>query len=162
MGLPLGIFTKMNTDVSNFSIEPLDRNLSDATLSFLERVFTDEQDIPKELIPLDTLNQKWWCIRKENQIVGIVAAWELDREWHWGRLAIDTSLRGLGLGKRLVIQSLTDCFQSGIPKVTIDARDITVSMILKLGGKITGEKTTFYGHPITPMEIHHQDFKGFP
>ena len=46
----------------------------------------------------------------------------------------------------------------GIEKVKIDARDITVEMVLKLGGEITGRKAKFYGHSITPMEIQKEDF----
>ena len=37
----------------------------------------------------------------------------------------------------------------GIEEVIIDARDITVEMVLKFGGTITGKKTNFYGYPIT-------------
>ena len=70
----------------------------------------------------------------------------------------DEKLRGQGLGKKLVTASLTDLFQMGLEKITIDARDITVNLILKLGGKTVGVKTSFYGHPITPMEIHKNNF----
>ena len=46
----------------------------------------------------------------------------------------------------------------GIEKVKIDARDITVEMVLKIGGRITGRKVSFYGYPITPIEINKNDF----
>ena len=46
----------------------------------------------------------------------------------------------------------------GIEEVIIDARDITVEMVLKFGGTITGKKTNFYGYPITPMKIQKKNF----
>lgn len=143
---------------STFKIERLHQKSCDSALLFLENVFYKEQHIPKELIPLETDHQKWWCIRDRDRIVGVVAAWEIKSEWHWGRLAIHKKLRGLGLGKELVIQSLDELFLMGIEKIRIDARDITVEMIEKIGGKTVGRKTNFYGHPITPMEIHKKDF----
>ena len=147
-----------NINSSTFKIEQLNQELYNPAILFLENVFYKEQNIPKELIPLENDNQKWWCIRSSNEIVGIVAAWEVKSEWHWGRLAIHKKLRGLGIGKKLAIKSLDELFQMGIEKVKIDARDITVEMVLKIGGKITGRKTNFYGYPITPMEIQKKDF----
>ena len=143
---------------STFKIEQLNQELYDSAILFLENVFYKEQNIPKELIPPKNDNQKWWCIRSSDEIVGIVAAWEVKSEWHWGRLAIHKKLRGLGMGRKIAIKSLYELFQMGIEKVKIDARDITVEMVLKIGGKITGRKTSFYGYPITPMEIQKKDF----
>ena len=147
---------KLNSN--SFEIEQLNQEFYDSAILFLENVFYKEQNIPKELIPLENDTQKWWCIRSSNEVVGIVAAWEIKSEWHWGRLAIHKNLRGLGLGKKIAIKSLDELFQMGIEKVMIEARDITVEMVLKMGGENTGEKTYFYGHPITPMKIHKNDF----
>ena len=147
---------KINSSI--FNIERLTPELYSPAVLFLENIFYKEQNIPKKLIPLENENQEWWCIRSSDEIVGIVAAWEINSEWHWGRLAVHQKLRGLGIGKKLVIKSLDELFQMGIEKVKIDARDITVEMILKIGGKIIGNKGNFYGHPITPMEIEKRDF----
>ena len=103
-------------------------------------------------------DQKWWCLKAGNQIVGLVAAWKENSKWHWGRLAVHKEVRGLGLGKKLVKKSLDELFQTGTEKVVIDARDITVRMLQHLGGKITGEKSTFYGTAITPMELKKSDY----
>lgn len=126
---------------------------------FLEAVFSREQQIPKELIPLSYSEQHWWCIKKDGIIIGSVAAWKIDAEWHWGRLAVDSQQRGLGLGKELAIGSLRQLFDMGIDQVVIDARDITVKLLKSLGGKTTGTTETFYNHPITPMVIHQRDFR---
>lgn len=147
---------KLNSN--SFEVEQLDQELYDSAILFLENVFYKEQNIPKELIPLESDHQKWWCIRSNDEVVGIVAAWEIKSEWHWGRLAIHEKLRGLGMGKKIAVKSLDQLFQMGIEKVEIDARDITVEMILKIGGEITGEKTNFYGYPITPMMIQKKAF----
>ncbi len=138
--------------------EKLNKNSLDATYSFLETVFSKEQHIPKELIPLPFEEQHWWCIRNQNTIIGTVAAWNDNGVWHWGRLAVNANQRGLGLGKRLAITSFQDLFNDGIEEITIDARDITVTLLKSLGGRVTGETEAFYGIPITPMILKKQDF----
>jgi predicted GNAT family N-acyltransferase len=143
---------------NEFEIEQLNQEHYNSAILFLENVFYKEQNIPKELIPLENENQKWWCIRSSDEIVAIAAAWEVKSEWHWGRLAIHKKLRGFGMGKKIAIKSLDELFQMGIESVKIEARDITVEMVLKMGGKITGRKAKFYGHSITPMEIQKEDF----
>tara|TARA_R110002073_G_scaffold139232_2_gene289316 strand:+ start:87794 stop:88252 length:459 start_codon:yes stop_codon:yes gene_type:complete len=148
----------MKNRVSTYQIERMNADLSETVLLFLEAVFHDEQHIPKDLIPIKSAQQEWWCIKKGSETMGTVAAWKEKGVWHWGRLAIDQKVRGQGLGKKLVTASLTDLFQMGLEKITIDARDITVDLVLKLGGKTVGAKTNFYGHPITPMEIHKNNF----
>lgn len=141
-----------------YSISSLTENQLISAQQFLERVFHQEQNIPAELIPVTAEEQHWWCITKNNEILGTVAAWKTGNEWHWGRLAIDTRLRGKGLGKKLVTQSLQELFNQSIDKIFIDARDITVNMIVKLGGEAIGERSMFYGYPITPMVIEKQKF----
>lgn len=143
---------------TSFDIQPLHPEDYQVAMLFLEQVFYNEQNIPKDLLPLPKDSQRWWCIKKNHQLVGLAAAWQLNSEWHWGRLAIHDTLRGLGMGKKIAAKSLEDLFHQGVDKVIIDARDITVAMILKLGGKITGPTTDFYGFPITPMAIHKKDF----
>ncbi len=144
---------------STFIIERLETTSLKPALLFLEEVFCVEQNIPKELIPVKADQQKWWGIKDGDQIIGTAAIWQINSEWHWGRLAIHEKLRGFGLGKKLVMQSLEESFQMGIETILIDARDITVDMILQLGGKIVGEKANFYGLPVTPMELCKSDFK---
>ena len=124
-------------------IEKLNNDSLDEAFLFLETVFSREQDIPKELIPLEYTDQHWWCIRYENEIVGTVAAWNDNGEWHWGRLAVNTSRRGLGLGKQLAVGSFSDLFKLGVNEIVIDARDITVNLLKSLGGKVTGETEVF-------------------
>lgn len=106
--------TKLENNIisSTFKIEQFNQELHNPAILFLENVFYKEQNIPKELIPLENDNQKWWCIRKSNEIVGIVASWEVKSEW--GRMAIHKKLRGLGIGKKLAIKSLDELFKMGI------------------------------------------------
>ncbi len=151
--------TTNNMNSSTYHIEQLNPTSVNSALLFLEQVFSIEQNIPKELIPILADQQRWWGIKDGNQIIGTAAICEINSEWHWGRLAIHEKLRGLGLGKKLVMQSLEESFQMGIETILIDARDITVDMILQLGGKIVGEKANFYGLPVTPMKLCKNDFK---
>lgn len=145
-------------DSSLVTIEQVKKDLPDSALFLVEDVFYMEQHIPKEVIRLKNDQQIWWCIRRSDQLVGVVAAWKEKSEWHWGRLAVHKEVRGLGLGKMLLKKSLDELFQMEIEKVIIDARDITVRMVQDFGGKITGKKSLFYGTPITPMELKKSDF----
>ena len=139
-------------------IEQLKPSLYYVAYDFLEQVFTKEQNIPKELIPLENDNQKWWCIRNANEVQGVVAAWTVDSQWHMGRLATDEKLRGLGLGTKLMIQAIDDLFQIETESIAFDARDIAVKIVLKLGGKVTGESYCFFDMPLTPMVLYKEDF----
>ncbi|WP_421764985.1 GNAT family N-acetyltransferase [Ekhidna sp.] len=125
---------------------------------FLEAVFSIEQGIEKDLIPLPFEEQHWWCIKIDERIVATVAAWKDGAEWHWGRLAVDKRRRGLGLGRKIASESLSVLFNSGIDEIVIDARDITVTLLQSFGGKITGKTHYFSGHPITPMLIEKEKF----
>ena len=145
-------------NISTLRIEQLNQSLYQVAHEFLENVFTKEQNIPKELIPLENENQKWWCIRNANEILGVVAAWKVESEWHMGRLATDEKLRGLGLGTKLIIKAIDDLFQTETELIIIEARDIAVKIILKLGGKVTGESDYFFDMPITPMVVLKEDF----
>ncbi|MEO9485165.1 MAG: GNAT family N-acetyltransferase [Ekhidna sp.] len=142
----------------NTKPERLEKSDLRAVFIFLETVFSDEQQIPKELIPLTNAQQHWWCIREETTIVGTVAAWKEGNEWHWGRLAVDPNQRGKGLGKKLAIESFKDLFEMKIDEVVIDARDITVELLKSLGGKVTGPRSEFSGLPITQMKLRKTDF----
>ncbi|MEP0985590.1 GNAT family N-acetyltransferase [Ekhidna sp.] len=125
---------------------------------FLETVFSVEQGIEKDLIPLPFEEQHWWCIKIDEHIVATAAAWKDGREWHWGRLAVDKRRRGLGLGRKIASESLSVLFNSGIDEIIINARDITVTLLQSFGGKITGKTRNFSGHPITPMNIRREDY----
>lgn len=139
-------------------IEELTPEFENAVYPLIEKIFHKEQNIPKDLIPLAYRKQRWWCIEENNKILGVVAIWKKGSQWHWGRLAVHQDHRGLGLGKKLIKKSLDDLFQMGIDNVKIDARALTVKMILQKGGEITGEKDDFFGMSITPMKINKKSY----
>jgi predicted GNAT family N-acyltransferase len=140
-------------------IEPLSESSLPEAYLFLETIFTNEQQIPKDLIPLQHEQQMWWCIKNGGIIVGTVASWKDSNEWHWGRLAVDPNKRGLGLGRELAVGSFKELFRMEIDQIIIDARDITVGLLLSLGAKVTGATTQFYGIPITPMKLIKSNFE---
>ena len=128
-------------------------------IQFAAAVFCREQNIPLELVPIyDAYRPVWWCVRAGEDILGTAASWLENGEWHWGRFAVDTKLRGLGLGKALMLCSLQETFAFGADKVFLEARDVTVALIRKVGGKVTGGAQDFYGQPVTPMVLYKADF----
>ncbi|WP_420318431.1 GNAT family N-acetyltransferase [Ekhidna sp.] len=142
-----------------FEVVQLEKSALNEVYSFLEEIFTREQNIPKELIPLPFDEQYWWCAKNNKQIIGTVAAWKDTDDWHWGRLAVDPIFRGHGFGKKLAVKSFEFLFEKDIDRIVIDARDITVKLLLSLGASINGKTVKFYGIPITPMIIYKTDFK---
>ena len=139
-------------------IERLDDTDYNSVLLFIHDVFHGEQNIPEALIPIINHEQKWWGVRTGEAILGTAAIWKEVDAWHWGRFAVDKSLRGLGIGKSLAITSFKDAFNSGIHTLHIDARDTTVGIIEKFGGIETAEKIDFHGTPVTPMVLYKELF----
>jgi len=142
-----------------FIIERLSINYMEKALILLREVFTYEQNIPVELHNInEDLKPIWWYAKIDSEIVGIAASWIEKDEWHWGRFAVNKRLRGLGIGKKLAIFSLNEIFNLGAEKISIEARDVTVSILKKLGGEVVGEPINFYGDSVTPMKLKKYDF----
>jgi len=142
-----------------FTLERLPVNDMEKAFILLKEVFSCEQNIPEELLDIKKdLKPIWWCAKIDSEIVGIAAGWIEKDEWHWGRFAVKKRLRGLGIGKKLAIFSLNDIFNLGADKIFIEARDVTIGILKKLGGKVVGETKDFYGDPITPMILKKHEF----
>ncbi|MEL0607470.1 GNAT family N-acetyltransferase [Vibrio echinoideorum] len=121
--------------------------------SLIRDTFSSEQSIPQHLIPLSPdIPQKWWLARSGEYVLGAVAAWESDGEWHWGRFVVDNRFRGIGIGKALARYSLVQASKD-INEIYIEARDTTVNIVKGLGGEVLGDKFDFHGMPVTPMRL---------
>ena len=118
-----------------------------------------KQDIPGELnyIP-EEKRPKWWVIRSKQDIIGALALFIEDGKYHLGRLVIKEEERGKNLATKLVKEALDQIFLNDIDIIYMDARDITVKIMLKLGAKIVGDPRPFYKGLITPMVIKKEDY----
>lgn len=122
-------------------------------------VFTYEQSIPEELVPIkEDLKPTWWCAKIGEDIIGIAASWIEEGEWHWGRFAVDKRFRGLGVGKKIAIFSINETYNLGAEKIFIEAKDITVKILEQFGCDVIGETVEFYGEPVTPIIIERSSF----
>ena len=123
-------------------------------MDLITSVFNGEQDIPVELIPIpDNLNPHWWCVDEGGEITGSIALYRENEEWHLGRFAVSPNKRGASLGSLLFETAVREIFESGIDVLYCEARDTTVHIILKHGGKITGDAIPFFRGNVTPMLI---------
>ncbi|WP_411678858.1 GNAT family N-acetyltransferase [Clostridium thailandense] len=144
---------------SRIEIEKVSSNFKDDAIKLATEVFTYEQNIPEKLIPISAeLSQIWWCARVGEDIVGVIAAWNENNQWHLGRFAVDRNLRGLEIGKKMLILSLNEIFNLDVEEVFVEARDITVRMLEQFGCKVVEEPIDFYGEPVTPITIKKCDF----
>ncbi|MDV5169696.1 GNAT family N-acetyltransferase [Photobacterium rosenbergii] len=157
---------RLNAFKSNFQpdgfrvkVERLSPNYQHEVDTLIKHVFNGEQGIPEELIPLDPDQPYvWWVARCGEYVIGAVACWEIDGEWHWGRYFIDANFRGFGIGKKLAAESLSDIFANISDYIVSDARDTTVAILTQLGAEVTGKTVDFYGAPVTPMKLYKQHF----
>ena len=126
---------------------------------FLADIFSKEQNIPTEMIPIQGDKVYWWGILGTKQeILGAVAIWKEMESWHWGRFSIHPKIRGRGLGRELAILSFSEAFKLNIQSIVIDARDKVVGLVESLGGVVCGETTPFFSGNITPMKLERESF----
>lgn len=140
-------------------IEIMRSNYQTEVTKLLSETFAKEQNIPAELMSLPPqLKSQCWIVRSGEYVLGTVSCWYENNHWHWGRFAVNSCYRGMGIGKQLARVSLQEMLEQ-TDKVLLDARDSTVKIISDLGGVITGPTTDFYGMPITPMRLKKEDFE---
>lgn len=147
------------TNPKRIRIEPLRDAYFEAAMELEVQTFSIEQNIPSRLVPLSKSKRpKWWCARVGEDVIGAVAAWKDSGQWHWGRFAVDKNFRGLGIGKSMAVESVTALFTRETDKIIIEARDIAVGIIRKLGGNQTSPPFDFFGDAVTPMELEKEAF----
>ncbi|RII35830.1 GNAT family N-acetyltransferase [Clostridium chromiireducens] len=155
----LSLKSNLIKNESRIKIERVSLNYMEDAIKLAIGVFTKEQNIPANLVPLEkNLEPIWWCARVGEDIVGVTAGWIENNEWHWGRYAVDKRLRGIGIGKKLAVFSLNDIFNNGAEEIYSEARDITVKLLKNFGCEIIGEPVNFYGDSVTPTIIKKSDF----
>ena len=121
--------------------------------------YVDGRDNAEEMVrAVQNKTPTWYCAELNGIPAGTVAVWQEGSETHWGRFAVQPDLRGRGIGKALVRYSLEQSFSRGIDRICMEAREATVHIICKMGGRITGEAVPFFVGTVTPVEISAADF----
>lgn len=155
----LALKNNLKKNDSRILIERISENYIKEAIELATEVFTNEQSIPEELVPVsENLKPIWWCARVGEDIIGVVSAWKEKDKWHWGRFAVDKRLRGMGIGQKLAIASLKEIFNSYTDEIYIEARDATLNMLMKFECKVIGEAEDFYGEPVTPIILSKNNF----
>lgn len=123
-------------------------------------VFSGEQGIPSE--ELDVFMEKspiCWCAEKDGKIYAAVAAWKEKGKIHWGRFVTFPAVRGQHLGTELARCSFDDLFSDDVEEIYMDARDATVKIVCRMGGKIIGKPYKFYKGNVTPVLLTKSDYR---
>lgn len=155
----LALKNNLKNNDSRILIERISENYMEDAIKLATEVFTNEQGITAELVPVnEALKPIWWCARVGEDIIGVTAAWIEKDKWHWGRFAVDKRLRGLGIGQKIATFSLKEIFSFYDEEIYIEARDVTVNMLMKFGCKVIGEAEDFYGEPVTPITLNESNF----
>ena len=127
-------------------------------MTLVEQVFSDEQNIPRELIPLPAEQEpRWWYIRQAGRIAATVALYRDGEEWHMGRLAVAPGLRGGHIATQLLEVAIPAAFATGIDVIRTDCRDTTVHILQKFGGEIAGKTEVFFKGNITPVVLKREN-----
>ena len=127
-------------------------------MTLVEQVFSDEQNIPRELIPLPAEQEpRWWYIRQEGRIAATVALYRDGEEWHMGRLAVAPGLRGGHIATQLLEVAIPAAFATGIDVIRTDCRDTTVHILQEFGGEIAGKTEVFFKGNITPVVLKREN-----
>lgn len=129
-------------------------------MTLVGSVFSGEQAIPLELIPIPAeKSPQWWYIRQEGRIAATVALYRDGEEWHMGRLAVAPGLRGGHVATRLLDTAIPAVFAMGIDTIHTECRDATVHILKRFGGEVAGDTTEFFGSNITPVVLTKQAFR---
>ncbi len=132
----------------------------DELLNLIGDIFENEQGIDRKHNPIDECYfPQWWCLEKDNHIVGGIAAWMEDNGVQLGRFAIHPDYRGKHLGTALIKTVLATLFEQGVEFVRGGARDTTMHILEKLGAKRNGETIVFFGSNITPFILYREDYE---
>lgn len=155
----LALKNNLKKNDSRIVVKKISENYMEDAIKLATEVFTNEQNIPEELVPVNEgLKPIWWGARVGEDIIGVVAAWKENDKWHWGRFAVDKRLRGIGIGQKIAIVSLKEIFSFDDEEIYIEAREVTVNMLMKFGCKVIGEAEDFYGEPVTPITLSKSSF----
>ena len=127
-------------------------------MTLVSSVFSGEQAIPRELIPIPAEREPhWWYIRQDGRITATVALYRDGEEWHMGRLAVAPGLRGGHIATQLLEVAIPAAFATGIDVIRTDCRDTTVHILQKFGGEIAGETGVFFNGNITPVVLKREN-----
>lgn len=122
-------------------------------------IFSYEQGIPTELIPVsEDNNPVWWYLADSGNVIGSLCLWNEADKTHMGRFAVHKEYRGQHLGTGFAKFVLENLFASGISEVYLEARDKTVRIMQRLGAEIIGEPVEFYKGTVTPLVIDKANF----
>ncbi|MCD7949438.1 MAG: GNAT family N-acetyltransferase [Erysipelotrichaceae bacterium] len=122
-------------------------------------IFESEQGIPKSLTHIESdLHPQWWYVLEDDVIVGTICAYFDSGECHVGRIVVISSMRNKGIATKMIRRALEDLFSQDINTIYLEARDITVHMLEKMGGKVNGKPFEFYGDTCTPVIMKRKSY----
>ena len=129
-------------------------------LQMVGDIFELEQGIDRKYNPIPECNlPKWWCMEKDNRIIGAIAAWVEENGIQMGRFAIHPDYRGQHLGTALLKTAISAVFEQGVEFIRGGARDTTMHILTPLGAKVNGETVVFFGSNITPFILYREDYE---
>ncbi len=85
----LALKSNLMKNDSRVTLERVEANYMEDAIKLATKVFTDEQNIPSELVPVnEDLKPIWWCARVGEDIIGVTAAWSEKTSGIWGDLQL--------------------------------------------------------------------------
>lgn len=150
---------KGRNEIAMLEIRKIQQSEIPLVMKKIGDIFYLEQGIPKNLNYIDSqYHPQWWGAFQDSRLLGTVASYIENNLCHMGRITVEKELRGQHVGTALIVFALNELFKQDVPEVFLDAREITVHIILRLGGKIIGKEHPFYKGTCTPVSITKDEF----
>ena len=118
-----------------------------------------EQEIPDEILDFRPgQNPVWYAGYEDGELVGAIATFEEDGETHLGRFTVGHKFQGRHMGTEIMLYAIEQAFASGVEKLVGDARDASIHILCRHGGRTTGEPRPFDIGNATTFELCKKDY----
>ena len=90
---------------------------------------------------------RYFCLEKDGRVIGYMGLWFIIDEGHITNVAIDSAYRGQGLGEVLIRHVMTEMFNEGMERMTLEVRVSNVAakrLYERLGFVAAGLRKGYY------------------
>lgn len=129
--------------IKKMEYDDIDRILQIEELSYGEHHWSKDSFIAE----LNNKISSYFCILLDNVCVGYIGFWKIIDEAHVTNLSIHPEYRKRGLGQRLLLKMVEECYKEKIKYITLEVRESNekaIKLYEKFGFKSLGIRKNYY------------------